>query len=129
MSKRNFMIFAGGLKSTLGNLNSDQWKRLLQIAERDYGLTAEEATQILEDLELKMINYCEVLKLKIEDLQHKSEADIQTLVQNKYNQLYGKAIDSKASGAVKNLLIEAKNILKDPQKRREYLAVLQTRVY
>lgn len=125
MSKRNFMIFVSGLKSTLGDLNGDQWKRLLQKAERDYGLTAEEATQILEDLELKVINYCEVLRLSVEDLQRKSEADIQTLVQNKYNQLYKNAIDSKASGAVKNLLIEAKSILKDPQKRREHLAVLQ----
>lgn len=125
MSKRNFMIFVSGLKSTLGNLNSDQWKRLLQKAERDYGLTTEEATQILEDLELRVINYCEVLRLSVEDLQRKSEADIQTLIQDKYNQCYKIAIDSKASGAVKNLLIEAKSILKDPQTRREHLAVLQ----
>lgn len=124
MSNRDFMIFVGGLKSTLGNLNGDQWERLLQKAVQDYGLTAEEATQILEDLELKVINYCEVLGLNIEDLQHKSETEIETLVQNKYNQLYKNAIDSKASGAVKNLLIEAKSILKDPQKRREHIAVL-----
>ena len=129
MSKSTFIVFVHGLKSTLGTLTDDQWKRLLQKAKRSYGLTAEEATQILEDLELKVINYYEVLGLSVEDLQHKSEADIQTLVQNKYNQLYSKAINSKASGAVKNLLIEAKSILKDPQKRREHLAMLQTRVY
>ncbi len=55
-----FIAVADTLKSALGTLTEDQFIRLLQKAEQDYGLTQKEATQILYDLGLvvgEIVNY------------------------------------------------------------------------
>ena len=57
------------LKSALGTLTDAQQKRLLQKADQDYGLTREEATQILNDSGLivgETVNHLEVLGLRVE---------------------------------------------------------------
>ena len=122
------------LKSVLGTLTDDQLKRLLQKADRDYGLTRKEATQILNASGLivgKPVNYFQVLGLRIEDIQNQSEETIKTLVDDAQFRLYRKAMDDHTDRGVerRKLLNTAKSTLLNPQKRREHLAVLKTQIH
>ena len=128
MSKRDFIIFVDGLKSTLGTLTDDQWKRLLQKAVQDYRLTTEEAIEILEDSGLKVVNYLEELGLRIEELENHSEETLKKRVEDVWSPLYNKALQDYTDRGVerRKLLNRAKNTLLNPQKRRKHLAVLKT---
>ena len=72
------------------------------------------------------MNYFEVLGLSIDDIQGKDEKTIENLVQNTYLSVYKKAVSVNSSEAVqrRDLIIEAKNTLMNPKKRRAYVASL-----
>ena len=127
MSKQNrdgFIAFVNGLKSAFGTLNDDQLERLRQKARQNYGLTAKETEQILEDLGLTVINYFEVLGLTIEELEnHRSEEAIKKRVQDAWAPRYQQALRDTTDRGVerRNLLNNARNTLKDPQKLQAHI--------
>ena len=131
MSQRNregFIAFADGLKAKFGTLNDDQLGRLRQKARQNYGLTAQETEQIIEDLGLTVINYFEALELTIEELENHSEETVKKRVEDAWVPRYNQALHDHRDRGVerRDLLNKAKNILIDPQKRQIHIAQIKS---
>ena len=136
MSKRDeFVTVVNTLKAASPTITAQQRIGLLQQAVHQYGLPIDEASKILDASGLivgETKNYFEILRLS-EELQDKSEADIATHVDAAYTQYYNASL--RAGGRVRPdglteeqwrvLLNEARDTLKDPERRREHVLNLQ----
>ena len=79
------------------------------------------------------MNYFEVLGLSIEELQGQDEATIKKIVDKAHSEHYAKTVgsyaniprsDGRNNAQWQAILIEAKEVLQDPQKRRTHIAEL-----
>lgn len=133
MSKRDKFIEA--LRSSSLIITDTQRIKLLQQAVQDYGLSMDEASEILNDLGLVVgedVNYFEVLGLSIEEIRNLDEHTIKTLVEAAHKEHYRASLqaggrvraDGKTEEQWRNILNQARDTLKDSQKRREYLNIL-----
>ncbi len=137
MSKRDeFIAIVNAFKAASPAITDAQRKGLLRQARQQYGLSFEEARQILKESGLvvgDVMNYFEVLGLSIDELQNETESVISTRVNTTHKELYGASLragglprpDGKTQEQWRTLLNQARDILKDPQQRREHLATLQ----
>ena len=137
MSKRDeFIAVINTFKAASPAITDEQRKGLLRQARQQYGLSFEEARQILKDSGLvvgDVVNYFEVLGLSINTLQGETEAAIATRVDAAHKELYGASLragglprpDGKTQEQWRTLLNQARDTLKDPQQRREHIATLQ----
>ena len=137
MSKRDeFIAVINTFKAASPAITDEQRKGLLRQARQQYGLSFEEARQILKDSGLvvgDVVNYFEVLGLSINTLQDETEAAITTRVDAAHQELYGASLragglprpDGKTQEQWRTLLNQARDTLKDPQQRREHIATLQ----
>ena len=137
MSKRDeFIAVINTFKAASSAITEEQRKGLLRQARQQYGLSFEEARQILKDSGLvvgDVVNYFEVLGLSINTLQDETEAAITTRVDAAHQDLYGASLragglprpDGKTQEQWRTLLNQARDTLKDPQQRREHIATLQ----
>ena len=137
MSKRDeFIAIVNAFKAASPAITDAQRKGLLRQARQQYGLSFEEARQILKASGLvvgDVVNYFEVLGLSIDELQNETESAIATRVDAAHKELYGASLsagglprpDGKTQEQWRTLLNQARDILKDPQQRREHLATLQ----
>ena len=137
MSKRDeFIAVINTFKAASPAITDEQRKGLLRQARQQYGLSFEEARQILKDSGLvvgDVVNYFEVLGLSINTLQDETEAAITTRVDAAHQELYGVSLragglprpDGKTQEQWRTLLNQARDTLKDPQQRREHIATLQ----
>ena len=132
MSKRDNFIET--LRSSSLIITDTQRIKLLQQAVQDYGLSMDEASEILNDLGLVVeedVNYFEVLGLSIEEIQNLDENTIKTLVEAAHKEHYRASLraggrvraDGKTEEQWRNILNQARDTLKDSQKRREYLNI------
>ena len=127
-NREGFSAIVDGLKAKFGTLNDDQLGRLRQKARQNYGLTAQETEQILEDSGLTVINYFEALELTIEELENHSEETVKKRVEDAWFPRYNQALNDHTDRGVesRDLLNKAKNILIDPQKRQIHIAQIKS---
>ena len=140
MSKREEFIAAVKiLSAATQSISPDQRKGLLQQAVQQHGLSIDEADEILQASGLIVgdrINYFEVLGLSIDDLQNENETVIATQVDEAHKKLYSESLragglprpDGRTQEQWRNVLNQARDTLKDTQKRVEHIATLQTEI-
>ena len=137
MSKRDeFIAIVNTFKAASPAITDEQRKGLLRQARQQYGLSFEEARQILKASGLvvgDVVNYFEVLGLAVDELQNQSDAAIATRVDTAHKELYSASLragglprpDGKTQEQWRTVLNQARDVLKDPPQRREHLATLQ----
>ncbi len=140
MSKREEFITAINIfRAASQSITPEQRKGLLQQAVQQYGLAIDEADAILQASGLivgERTNYFEVLGLSINELQDQSEDKITTQVGEAHEKLYGESLragglprpDGRTQEQWRTVLNQSRDILKDPQKRVEHIATLQTEI-
>ena len=138
MSKRDEFIAAINiLRAASQSITAELRKGLLQQAVQQHGLSIDEADQILKASGLvvgESINYIEVLGLSIEELQNQDETAIAISIDVVHNKYYTESLqagglprpDGRTQEQWRNVLNQARDTLKDPQKRVEHITSLQS---
>ncbi|RKU24994.1 hypothetical protein C6499_15805 [Candidatus Poribacteria bacterium] len=136
MSKREeFTAFINTLKAVSPTITDEQRIGLLRQAGQQYSLTIDEATEILKASGLVVgedVNYFEMLGLSIAEIRNQSEADIATHVEAAHQKRYSVSLragarirpDGKTEEQWRHILNQARDTLKDTQKRQEHLTTL-----
>ncbi len=136
MSKREeFITVVNTLKALSSTITSEQRKALLQQAVQQYDLSVDDASEMLKASRLivgDQINYFEVLGLSIKELENQSEKTIATQVDAAHKKQYSESLragglprrDGKTQEQWRTLLNQARDTLKNPQKRQKYLTTL-----
>ena len=137
MSKREeFITFINELKMVSSTISDEQRKGLLRRAVQQHGISVDEAVEILQSSGLiigEHLDYFEVLGLSISELEDRSESDIANRVEAAHNKLYRESLsaggrvrpDGKSEEQWRTILNQARDALKDGQKRSEHLTTLQ----
>ncbi len=140
MSKREeFISVINTLKALSSTITDEMRKGLLQQAVQQYGLSISEADEILQASGLivgERTNYFEVLGFSIEALQDQSEPAIANRVDEAHKKLYSESLragglprpDGRTQEQWRTVLNQARDILKDTQKRVEHIATLQAEI-
>ncbi len=137
MSKpAEFIELVHTLKAISSTITDAQHKGLLQKAYQQYGLTVDEATEILKTAGFvvgESLNHFEILGLSLEKLQYQSDTAIAAQVDISHQKLYRASLnaggaprpDGRTQEQWRTLLNQARDTLQDTQKRKEHIAVLQ----
>ena len=137
MSKREEFIAAVNILSAASqSMTAEQRIGLLQQAVQQYGLSADEADEILKASGLvvgERASFFEVLGLSFEELQNQSELTIANHVDEAHKKLYSESLragglprpDGRTQEQWRTVLNQARDTLIDPQKRIEHVATLQ----
>ena len=141
MSKRDeYITFINEFKTVSPTISDEQCKGLLRRAVQQHDLTVEEATDILNTSGLvigERIDYFEVLGLSISGLENQDELTIANRVDAIHKKLYRKSLnaggrvrpDGKTEDQWRTLLNQARDTLKDAEKRQAHAAMLQNDVF
>ena len=141
MSKRDeYIAFINEFKTVSPTISEEQRKGLLRRAVQQHDLTVEEATDILNTSGLvigERIDYFEVLGLSISGLENQDELTIANRVDAVHKKLYRKSLnaggrvrpDGKTEDQWRTLLNQARDTLKDAEKRQAHAAMLQNDVF
>ncbi len=137
MSKREeFITFINELKMVSSTISDEQRKGLLRRAVQQHGISVDDAVKILQSSGLvigEQVDYFKVLGLSISELEDQSESDIAIQVEAAHNKLYRESLsaggrvrpDGKSEEQWRTILNQARDALKDGQKRCEHLTTLQ----
>ena len=132
MPNRNaFIAIIDTFKAAAPAITKEQSIGLLRQATQQYGLSFEDAEQLLKHSGLvvgDVVNYFEVLELSVEELQNQTEAEIATRVDTAYHKHYRASLTAGARPSEverRTTLNVARKILKDAEKRRAHIATLQ----
>ncbi len=138
MSKREeFRTRLNTIKTTLQTITAEQRKEILRLGVQQHGLTPNEAADIFNASGIIVgghVNYFEVLELSISDVQNLNDTIIVSRVKAAHKKLYNASLiaggrpraDGKTEEQWRTVLNQARDTLKDPQKRLEHIAILQT---
>ena len=141
MSKRDeYIAFINEFKTVSPTISEEQRKGLLRRAVQQHDLTVEEATDILNTSGLvigERIDYFEVLGLSISGLENQDELTIANRVDAIHKKLYRKSLnaggrvrpDGKTEDQWRTLLNQARDTLKDAEKRQAHATMLQNDVF
>ena len=139
MSKRDeFTTIISTLRAASPAITDKQRIGLLRQAVQNYELSVEEATEILKGLDLVVgeeVNYFEVLGLSIEAFQSLDEHVMVSRVETAHKESYSASLragarvrpDGKTEEQWRTILNQARDTLKNPKRRREYIAILKNR--
>ena len=137
MSKREeFISFINTLKTASPTITDEQRKGFLRLGVQQYGLTFDEASDILNASGLvigERVDYFEILGLSIAEIQNSKESTIVRHIESAHKKLYSESlraggrprVDGRTEEQWRVLLNQARDTLIDPQKRSAYLATLQ----
>ena len=137
MSKRDeFITVIRTLRAASPTITDRQRIGLLQQAVQNYGLSAEDASEILKDLDLAVgedVNYFEVLGFSIDDIHSLNEDAIVNLVEIAHKKYYSDSLraggrirpDGKTEEQWRTILNQARDTLQNPQKRWGHIASLK----
>ena len=137
MSKHDeFVTVVNTLKAASPTITTEQRLGLLRQAVQQYALSVDEASKILDASGLivgEKASYFEILGVSIEELQSQSEADIITHIDEAHHQRYEASLragarirsDGRSEEQWRVILNQARDTLKDPEKRREHIVSLQ----
>ncbi len=136
MSRRDeFITVINTFKTVSPTITDEQRIGLLRQAVQNYGLSTEEASEVLNALGLivgEAVNYFEVLGFSIEEIQNLDEDAITNVVETAHKNSYSASLragarlrpDGKTEEQWRALLNQARDTLKDAQKRQEHLTTL-----
>ncbi len=136
MSKRDeFITIIRTLRAASPTITNKQRIGLLQQAAQNYGLSTEEASEILKDLNLvagEDVNYFDVLGFSIEDIESLNEDAIVNLVEAAHKKRYSASLragarirpDGRTEEQWRHILNQARDTLKDSHRRNEHIATL-----
>lgn len=137
MSNRNeFISLINEFKTVSPTISYEQRKGLLRRGIKQYGLSADEATEIIHASGLstgERVDFFEVLGLSITEFENRSESEIVGLVEAAHNNLYSLSLkaggrpraDGRTEEQWRTLLNRARETLIDRLKREAHIAVLQ----
>ncbi len=137
MSKRDaFITVIKEIEAASLTITKEQRIKILQLAHQQYGLTSQEADCILSTSCLvvgEKVDYFEVLEISIGALQHQTDAAIEALVAAAHQKLYRESLnaggaprlDGRTQEQWRELLNQARDTLKNPQKRKRHIRDLQ----
>ena len=140
MSKRDeFITVIRALGAASPTITDNQHLGFLRQAVQQYGLSLEDAKQILKDSGLvigESVNYFEVLGISVEDIQSLTESVIAARVDAAHEKAYRASLnaggrirpDGKTEEQWRTILNQARDTLKDPQKRRTHIATLENEI-
>ena len=140
MSKHeDFNEVINTLKALSPTITDAQRKGLLQQAVQELGLSYSDADEILKSSGLIVgdsVNYFQVLGLSLEELQDQSEDAITTRVDAAHQKYYSDSLragglprpDGRTQEQWRTVLNQARDTLKNPQKRTEHIASLQNEI-
>ena len=136
MSRRDeFITVINTFKTVSPTITDEQRIGLLRQAVQNYGLSTEEASEVLNALGLivgEEVNYFEVLGFSIEEIQNLDEDAITNAVETAHKNSYSASLragarirpDSRTEEQWRHILNQARDTLKDAQKRQEHLTTL-----
>ena len=137
MSKHDeFVAVVNTLKAASPTITAEQHRGMLRQAVQQYALSVDEASKILDASGLivgEKVSYFEILGIPMEELQSQSEADIITHIDKAYHPRYEASLragarvrsDGRSEEQWRVLLNQARDTLKDPEKRREHIVSLE----
>ncbi len=140
MSKhQDFIEVINTLKTLSPTITDAQRRGLLHRAVREFELSVEEADKILKSSGLivgESVNYFQVLGLSLEELQDQSEDAITTRIDAAHQKYYSDSLragglprpDGRTQEQWRTVLNQARDTLKDTQKRAEHIASLQNEI-
>ena len=117
-------------------ISNEQRIGLLRQAVNNFGLSVEEATDILKSFGLVVdnhVNHFDVLGIEIDEIQRMDELSIKSRVETAHKRLYNASLaaggrprtDGKTEEQWRTLLNQARDTLNNEQKRQEHIAMLQ----
>ena len=126
-------------KTVSSTISEEQRIGLLRRGIEEHGLSVDEAVEILDTSGLvigEQINYFEVLGLAISDIENQSEDEITHHVNEAHKECYRTSLkaggrpraDGKTEEQWRILLNQAHEVLLDPKRRDEHIAILQYEV-
>ncbi len=135
-NRDEFITIITALRAASETISDEQRKGLLRQAVQNYGLSVEEATEILQSLGLvvgKKIDYFDVLGFSIDDIQDLDESTLVSRIETAHKRLYRASLNAggrpRADGRTENewrtLLNHARDILIDADRRNTYLTSLR----
>ena len=135
----NSLQFIRTLRAASPTITDKQHIGLLRQAVQEYGLSLENAKQILKASGLvigESVNYFEVLEISVEDIQNLTESVIAARADTAHKKSYRASLnaggrirpDGKTEEQWRTILNQARDTLKDPQKRRTHIATLETEI-
>ena len=137
MSKRGeFIAFISKIRATSQFITKQQRIGMLGQGVQKYGLNTNESEGILKNFGFLLderINYFEVLKLSIKAMENQTETSIENIVDTAHEKLYADSIragsrprpDGMTQEWWRTILNQARDTLKDTQKRQEHIDMLQ----
>lgn len=137
MSKHNeYITLINEFKTVSPTISDEQRKGLLRRAVQQFGISIDEAADILNSSGLvigKQEDYFEILELSDEEIQSLDELAITNRVETAHKNLYSASLqaggrpraDGRSEEQWRLLLNQARDVLLDPKKRNAYLATLQ----
>ena len=137
MSKRDeFITIITAFRAASSTISDEQRKGLLRQAVHNYGLSVEEATEILQFLGLvvgREIDYFDVLGISIDAIHGLDENTIVGSVETAHKKLYRESLnaggrprpDGRTENEWRTLLNQARDTLIDAEKRNAYIASLK----
>lgn len=140
MLKRDeYITFINEFKTVSPTITDEQRKGLLRRAVQLHGISINDAENILQSSGLvigEKIDYFEVLGFSIENFQNRSELDITSNVDVAHRQLYNASLksggrprpDGRTEEQWRTLLNQARDTLKNMEKRQSHIEMLQTGV-
>ncbi len=138
MSKhQEFTTTINTLKALSQSITDEQRKALLRQAVQEHGLSIHEASDILNASGLivgERTNYFKVLGFTIAEIENQTEDTIAINVDIAHNKFYTESLragglprpDKTTQEQWRSVLNEARDTLKDPQKRIDHIAELRT---
>ena len=136
MSRRDeFITVINTFKTVSPTITDEQRIGLLRQAVQNYELSIEEASEVLSTLGLivgEEVNYFEALGFSIEEIQNLDEDAIVSLVEMAHKKSYSASLragarirpDGRTEEQWRALLNQARDTLKDAQKRQAHLTTL-----
>ena len=136
MGRRDeFITVINTFKTVSPTITDEQRIGLLRQAVQNYELSIEEASEVLNTLGLivgEEVNYFEVLGFSIEEIQNLDEDAVVSLVETAHKKSYSASLragarvrpDGRTEEQWRHILNQARDTLKDLQKREAYLATL-----
>ncbi len=137
MSKREEYIAAINIfKAASASITEDQRIGLLQQAVHQYGLSFDEADEILKTSGLivgQIINYFQVLGLSLVELQNQDESTVAKSIEAAHKDLYGKSLqagglprpDGRTQEQWRTVLNQARDTLLNNHRRLEHISTIQ----
>ena len=135
-NRDEFITIIRALRDASPTISNEQRKGLIRQAVQNYGLSVDEATDILVSLGLVVgeeISYFDVLGFSIDEFRSIDETEIRNLVEVAHKKLYSASLkagarpraDGKTEAQWRTLLNQARDVLIDAEMRQLYITSLQ----